>query len=96
MDIKDIITFITAQSYILLYYRDKSTYKLYREKLLKLIISLYSSELELACSWNAYSSIAYSSTSVYSKIAYSTSTVAGRHRYRVRIRRFREYRFSLV
>jgi hypothetical protein len=74
----DTITFITAQSYILLYLSDLSTY----------IISVYSSELELACSIDAYSSIAYSSTSVCNNNPSSTSIVAGRHRSSLRIRRF--------
>ena len=79
----DTKSFITAQSYILLYSVNKSTFdsntNLYSSNSSSIVIETYSVNI----SASVCGSIAYSS------IAYSVNIVAGRHRYRVRIRRFR-------
>ena len=83
----DTKSFITAQLYILLYFVNKSTFDSNT--------NLYSSNsgnssnsliVALTYSVNIRASVC---SKAYSSIAYSASIVAGRHRYRVRIRRFR-------
>ena len=81
----DTKSFITAQLYILLYFVNKSTfdsnpnsYSSSNSGNSSIVIETYSVNI----SASVCGSIAYSS------IAYSVNIVAGRHRYRVRIRRF--------
>lgn len=78
----DTKSFITAQLYILLYSVYKSTFdsntNLYSSNSSSIVIETYSVNISASVCSKAYSSIAY-----------SASIVAGRHRYRVRIRRFR-------